>query len=131
MKIIDYIPIIIIISALLINIALGVSNNIDFSILMIRCIFVTAIFGVFGYMVTKTIKNALEFSRLSKEKLKKSIVIQEMEENFEENENKSILDIKVPPMDNEEFLSMDNDNDNGFVEVNPVYMSNDYQGEQN
>ncbi|MDD4503661.1 MAG: hypothetical protein PHS15_02385 [Clostridiaceae bacterium] len=126
MKIIDNMPIVIIISALLINIVLGVSNHIDFTILMIRCIIVTIVFGIFGYMVTVTVKNALEYSSLSNQNPKKSGVTSEVEENF--NGNKSILDIKVPPLDDKEFLSMDNDSDNGFVEVNPVNMGNYNEG---
>jgi hypothetical protein len=130
MKVIEYMPIVLIITALLINIALGVSNNIDFSILMIRCIAVIAIFGIFGYMLTETFKNALEYSRLSKQKQKKIEAASEAKEKFDMNKNKSILDIEVPPIDNDEFLSMNNDSDNGFVEVNPVYMGNNNQGKQ-
>lgn len=130
MKVIEYMPIVLIITALLINIALGVSNNIDFSILMIRCIAVIAIFGIFGYMLTETFKNALEYSRLSKQKQNKIEVASEAKEKFDMNKNKSILDIEVPPIDNDEFLSMNNDSDNGFVEVNPVYMGNNNQGKQ-
>lgn len=130
MKVIEYMPIVLIITALLINIALGVSNNIDFSILMIRCIAVIAIFGIFGYMLTETFKNALEYSRLSKETQKKNEAASEAKVKFDMNKNKSILDIEVPPIDNDEFLSMNNDSDNGFVEVNPVYMGNNNQGKQ-
>jgi hypothetical protein len=130
MKVIEYMPIVLIITALLINIALGVSNNIDFSILMIRCIAVIAIFGIFGYMLTETFKNALEYSRLSKQKQKKIEAASEAKEKFDMNKNKSILDIEVPPIDNDEFMSMNNDSDNGFVEVNPVYMGNNNQGKQ-
>lgn len=130
MKVIEYMPIVLIITALLINIALGVSNNIDFSILMIRCIAVIAIFGIFGYMLTETFKNALEYSRLSKQKQNKIEAASEAKEKFDMNKNKSILDIEVPPIDNDEFLSMNNDSDNGFVEVNPVYMGNNNQGKQ-
>jgi preprotein translocase subunit Sec63 len=130
MKVIDYMPIVIIITALLINIALGVSNNIDFSILMIRCTAVTVIFGIFGYMVTETVKNALECSRLSKQTLKKNEAASEVEEKIDADKNKSILDIEVPPLDDDEFLNMNNDSDNGFVEVNPVHMGNNKQGDQ-
>jgi hypothetical protein len=130
MKVIEYMPIVLIITALLINIALGVSNNIDFSILMIRCIAVIAIFGIFGYMLTETFKNALEYSRLSKQTQKKNEAASEAKEKFDMNKNKSILDIEVPPIDNDEFMSMNNDSDNGFVEVNPVYMGNNNQGKQ-
>lgn len=130
MNIIDNMPIIIIIIAILINIALGVSNNIDFSVLMIRSIAVTIIFGIFGYMVTDTVKNVLEYSRLSNQTLKNAGVTSEIEENFGENENKATLDIKVPPLDDEELLGMDNDSDDGFVEVNPVYMGNYNEGKQ-
>lgn len=130
MNIIDNMPIIIIVIAILANIAIGVSNNIGFSLLMIRCIFVTIIFGIFGYMVTETVKNALEYSRLSKETQKKAGAASEIEENLSGNENKTTLDIKVPPLDDEELLSMDNDSDDEFVEVNPVYMGNYNEDEQ-
>lgn len=130
MNIIDNMPIIIIVIAILANIAIGVSNNIGFSLLMIRCIFVTIIFGIFGYMVTETVKNALEYSRLSKETQRKAGAALEIEENFSGNENKTTLDIKVPPLDDEELLSMDNDSDDEFVEVNPVYMGNYNEDEQ-
>ena len=130
MKIIDNMPIIIIIAALLINIAIGVNNSIGFSALMIRCIVVTIIFGLFGYMLNETVKNAIECSSLSKRNKAKSLAAAGLEEQLNENKNKSTLDIKVPPLDDEEFISMENDSDNGFVEVNPVYMSNYNESKQ-
>lgn len=128
MNIADNMPIIIVITALLINIAIGVSNNISFSALMIRCIVVTIVFGIFGYMVTKTVKNAVECSILGKTTRDKDGKTAEIEEN--PNGNKSMLDIKVPPLDDEEFMSMDDGDDNEFVEVNPVYMGKNDQNEQ-
>lgn len=122
MKSIDNMPIMVVIAALLINIAIGVNNNISFSALMIRCIIVTIIFGVFGYMVTETVKNALECSRLSKPAQDTADELAGMEEIINGSENKPMLDIKVPPLDDEEFINMDNDSDTGFVEVSPVLM---------
>lgn len=130
MKIADNMPIIILIAALFINIAIGVNNNISFSALMIRCIIVTIIFGVFGYMVTETIKNAIEFSKLSKplhEKNADGIEQAGMESN---DNNKPMLDIKVPPLDEDEFINMESDSEHEFVEVNPVFMGNYNNGEQ-
>ena len=128
MNIADNMPIIIVITALLVNIAIGISNNISFSALMIRCIVVTIVFGIFGYMVTKTVKNAVECSILGKTTRDKDGKTAEIEEN--PNGNKSMLDIKVPPLDDEEFMSMDDGDDNEFVEVNPVYMGKNDQNEQ-
>lgn len=122
MKIADNIPIIIVISALIINIAIGVNNNISFNALMIRCIIVTIIFGLFGHIVTETVRNAIECSRLKKHDDK-------AEQSEAQDESKHNIDIKVPPLDDEEFINMDNDSDNDFVEVNPVFMKN-YMGEE-
>ena len=128
MKIIDNVPIVIVITAIMINIAIGVSNSISFSALMLRCIFVTIVFGIFGHMVAETVKNAVECSSLGKAISIKGGKTVELEESF--NNNKSTLDIKVPPLDDEEFMSMDNVSDNEFVEVNPVYMGKYNQDEQ-
>ncbi len=128
MKIVNNMPIIIVLTALLINILIGVSNSISFSALMIRCIVVTVVFGVFGHMLTETVRNAVEcssVSKLTRDKNRKKAVL---EQNL--NNNKPMLDIKVPPLDDEEFSNMDNDSDNGFVEVNPVYMGKYNQNEQ-
>ncbi len=128
MTIVNNMPIIIVLTALLINILIGVSNSISFSALMIRCIVVTVVFGVFGHMLTETVRNAVEcssVSKLTRDKNRKKAVL---EQNL--NNNKPMLDIKVPPLDDEEFSNMDNDSDNGFVEVNPVYMGKYNQNEQ-
>lgn len=130
MKIVDNMPIIIVITAIFVNIAIGVKSGIGFSALMIRSIVVTVVFGVFGYMVTETIKNAIECSILSKLPNDKSREAEGLAENLNNNENKSFLDIKVPPLDDKELMSMNNGNDDGFVEVNPVYMGNYNEGEQ-
>lgn len=129
MKIIDSMPIIIIVAALLANIAIGVANRIEFYVLMIRCIVVTIVFGILSYMLTKTIKNALEYSRLSKlatEKDKEA----GLEENQKKSQNKLSFDIKVPPLDDVELLSINNDSDDDFVELNPVRMRGYNKGEQ-
>jgi hypothetical protein len=123
MKITDNIPIIIVISALIINIAIGVNNSISFTALMVRCIIVTIVFGLFGHMVTETVKNAIECSRLSKHE-------QIAEQSDAKEESKPTLDIKVPPLDDEEFISMDSDDNSDFVEVNPVFMGNYKDREQ-
>lgn len=113
MKISDIIPILVIVAALLVNLAIGVSNNVEFPVLMIRCIIVTIVFGILGYSLTKTIANAADYSRLNK--------LSEQKEKGEA-ENKSTFDIKVPPLDDAEFLRMDSSSDDDFVEVNPVHM---------
>jgi hypothetical protein len=33
-----------------------------------------------------------------------------------------MLDIKVPPLDEDEFINMESDSEHEFVEVNPVFM---------
>lgn len=128
MKIVDNMPIVVVITALLINILIGVNNSISFSILMIRCIVVTIVFGIFGYMVTETVRKAVECSSISKLTHDKDGNRTNLEENL--NNNKSMLDIKVPPLEDHEFLNIDNDVDNEFVEVNPVYMGKYDQNEQ-
>ncbi|HYE83995.1 MAG TPA: hypothetical protein VEG39_17740 [Clostridia bacterium] len=129
MKIIDNMPIIIIVTALMANIAIGIKNGIGFSALMIRCIIVTIVFGVFGYMLTETVKKAIECSNLSKLTNKKGAASVTADGN-NLNESKTTLDIKVPPLDDKELMDMDSDSDNGFVEVNPVRMRNYGQSEQ-
>ena len=121
MKNIDNIPIIMIFSALLANIAIGVSNRIDFSMLMIRCIIVTIVFGILGHILAKTIKNTMECSRLSKLATGKDKEAA-LTGNQKKSENKLSFDIKVPPLDDAELLSINNDSDNDFVELNPVHM---------
>lgn len=131
MKAFDIMPIIIVIAALLANIAIGINNNIDFSVLMIRCIGVTIVFGVFGYMVTETVRNAIECSKLSgpsHEKSGKDDGLAGVEKS--NDESMPVLDIKVPPLDDDEFIYMDNDSDNEFVEVNPVFMGKYKNSEQ-
>ena len=128
MKSIDNMPIVIVITAILLNIAIGVNNSISFSALMLRCIFVTIVFGIFGHMVTETVKKAVECSRLSKTIKNKGGKTAESGENL--NSIKPTLDIKVPPLDDEEFMFMDNGSDNEFVEVNPIHMSKYNQDEQ-
>jgi exopolysaccharide biosynthesis protein len=130
MKIMDNMPIIIVITALLLNIAIGVSNNISFTTLMIRCIFVTIIFGAFGYIVTETIKNAIEISEISKKGHKKNADSSDMADSSDREENNSTLDIKVPPLDYEEFSNIEDDSNNEFVELNPAFMSGYKQDEQ-
>lgn len=122
MKIIENMPIIIIVTALMVNILIGVRIGINFSALMIRCIVVTILFGVFGYMLTETIKKTIECSKISKYTRDKDNKIAKSEENLKENEDKPVFDIKVPPLGEKELMSMNNGSDDGFVEVNPVYM---------
>lgn len=113
MKLSDFIPIIIIIAALIYNIVTGIYNNIGFSVLMIRCIVVTIVFGIFGLLITKTVSNTIEYCRIRTH-------VQNNNEEVSSIESK--LDIKVPPLDDEEIESIDHDRDNGFVEVNPADM---------
>lgn len=124
MKLVDIIPIFIVITAIIINIAIGVQNEIGFSVLMARCIIVTIVFGIFGYMVTKTFYNAIEYSKMSKLSNEKPGKNAESEESRTDNKDESLFDIKVPPLDDKEFISMSNGNDDEFVEMNPVDMGN-------
>lgn len=122
MKITDIVPIIVIVTALLLNLAIGVSNKVDFSVLMIRCIIVTIVFGILSYMITKTISNAAEYSRLNKLAGQREQEGSGGEGYGNYKENKSTFDIKVPPLDDAELLRMDSGSDDDFVEVNPVHM---------
>lgn len=130
MKIIDNMPIIIIVLAILTNIALGVRNNIDFTVLMVRCIIVIIVFGIFGYMITKTMKNILEYCRLSKNASQKAEAAADIGMDKNENDNASVLDIKILPLDEKELMNSDSDSDDEFTEVNPANMSSYSQGER-
>jgi len=97
MKMSDFIPILIVITALIVNVTLGIYNNVDFSVLMIRCMAVTIVFGIFGSLITKTVLNFLEYFRMS---------------------------IHIQDKGGDEALETINyDSDNEFVEVNPADMS--------
>lgn len=113
MKLSDFIPVLVIIAALIVNIVMGVYNNIDFSVLMIRCIVVTIVFGIFGLLVTKTVSNVAEYYKIR---------VHAQNKNEEISAVESQIDIKVPPLDDNEIESIENDGDNGFVEVNPANM---------
>ncbi len=130
MKMVDTMPMIIVIAAILANIAIGVRNGIGFSALMVRCMIVTVIFGIFGYMITDTINKAIECSNLSKLANVDAEAAAGTEENRSDGDKNSGFDIKVPPLDDEEFMSMDNGSDDGFIEVNPAYMGNYDKDEQ-
>lgn len=122
MKITEIVPILVIVAALTINLATGVSNNVEFPVLMIRCIIVTIVFGILSYMLTKTITNAAEYSRLSKLADQKQQAEAGVDGDGNYKENKSTFDVKVPPLDDAELLRMDSGSDDDFVEVNPVHM---------
>ncbi|MDD3704556.1 MAG: hypothetical protein PHC45_00605 [Clostridiaceae bacterium] len=113
MKLSDFIPVLVIIAALIVNIIMGVYNNIDFSVLMIRCIVVTIVFGIFGLLVTKTVSNIAEYYKIR---------VHAQNKNEEISAVESQIDIKVPPLDDNEIESIEYDGDNGFVEVNPANM---------
>lgn len=113
MKLSDFIPVLVIIAALIVNIIMGVYNNIDFSVLMIRCIVVTIVFGIFGLLVTKTVSNVAEYYKIR---------VHAQNKNEEISAVESQIDIKVPPLDDNEIESIEYDGDNGFVEVNPANM---------
>lgn len=123
MKFIDNVPIFIVIAALLINIAFGAVNGIDFTSLMIRCMVITIVFGTFGYLITETIKSAVECSDLKKFSKNKDIEAEGQEENLNIGSNEPIIDIRVPSMNVDEFEAINYDSGNEFVEMNPAYMS--------
>lgn len=129
MKIIDNMPIIVIIAALLTNIVIGVNNRVDFSVLMIRCIIVTIVFGILSYMLAKAIKSAVEYSQISKLALRKDKEAG-LGDNPKNDKNNLSFDIKVPPLDDMELLSINSDSDNDFVELNPVRMKGYNKSEQ-
>jgi len=122
MKIIDIVPIVVIVAALLINLAIGVGNKVDFSVLMIRCIIVTVVFGILGYMLTKTIRSAAEYSRLSRLSSKREEAGEGLD-GVGSKKSGPTFDIKVPPLDDAELLRMDSDSNDDFVEVSPVHMN--------
>lgn len=130
MKIIEIMPIIIIVAANLANIAIGVGTRTDFSVLMIRCIVVTIVFGVLSYMLTKTIVNAVKCSRTKKLAVGKDEEAESAEGHYKAD-NKNTFDIKVPPLDDEELLSINKDSDNDFVELNPVRLKSFRNSDQN
>jgi len=78
-------------------------------------------------MLTETVKKAIECSNLSTLTHNSDGTLK-MSESL--NKDKSTLDIKVPPLDDEEFMDVNSDSDNGFVEVNPVQMNDYKQNEQ-
>lgn len=123
MKIIDIVPIAVIVAALLVNLAIGVGNRVDFSVLMIRCIIVTIVFGILGYMLTKTIRSAAEYSRLSRRSSQKEGAGEGPDGSGSKKKSESTFDIKVPPLDDAELLRMDSDDNDDFVEVSPVHMN--------
>ncbi|MGE5677895.1 MAG: hypothetical protein ACM3ZR_07535 [Pseudomonadota bacterium] len=130
MKIIENMPIIVIVAANLANIAIGVRTRTGFPVLMMRCIVVTIVFGVLSYMLTKTITNAIECSQMKKlaaGKDEKAISA----EGHEKTDNKNSFDIKVPPLDDEELLSINKDSDNDFIELNPVRLKSFRNSDQN
>jgi ribose/xylose/arabinose/galactoside ABC-type transport system permease subunit len=129
MKIIDNMPILVIITAILANIAIGISNNVEFSVLMIRSIIVTIVFGILSYMLAKTIRSAVEFSRLNRFSGGKDEEAG-LSEGQMGTENKSSFDIKVPPLEDIELLNINNENDNDFVELNPVRLQGIFRSEQ-
>ncbi|MGE5676877.1 MAG: hypothetical protein ACM3ZR_02360 [Pseudomonadota bacterium] len=119
MKIIENMPIIVIVAANLANIAIGVGTGISFPVLMIRCIVVTIVFGVLSYMLAKTIANAMECSQLKKLAAGRDEGA-ELAEGHDKTDKKNSFDIKVPPLEDEELLSINKDSDNDFIELNPV-----------
>ncbi|MGI6586824.1 MAG: hypothetical protein ACOX3L_13115 [Lutisporaceae bacterium] len=119
---IDFLPIMIITAALVINVYMGIKNHVGFSILMIRCIVVTIVFGVFGFLITKTVSNIVEYYRISMDIQNKDKVETTTENKSEKGKINPILDIKVPPLDDKALESIDYDSDDEFVEVNPADM---------
>jgi hypothetical protein len=119
MKIIENMPIIVIVAANLANIAIGVATGASFPVLMIRCIVVTIVFGALSYMLAKTIVNAMECSQLKKLAAGKDEEA-ESADGRNKTDKKNSFDIKVPPLEDEELLSINKDSDNDFIELNPV-----------
>lgn len=122
MKLIDFMPIMIITAALVINVYMGIKNHIGFSLLMIRCIVVTIVFGVFGFLITKTVSNIVEYYRISVNIQNKDTDESTTEKKSENGNINPVLDIKVPPLDDNALESIGYDSDDGFVEVNPADM---------
>lgn len=126
---INNIPIIIVITAVLMNIALGIRSGVAFSVLMIRSMLITIISCVLGYMLTETVKNAVDYSRLHREKAEIG-TIDETGANTGNKTDNPVIDLKVPSLDSEELLNLENFSDDEFIEVNPVNMRKYDAGEQ-
>ena len=89
---------------------------------MIRCIVVTIVFGVFGFLITKTVSNIVEYYRISVNIQNKDTDESTTEKKSENGNINPVLDIKVPPLDDNALESIGYDSDDGFVEVNPADM---------
>lgn len=124
MRFLDDLPILIVITALLVNIVIGVNMNIGFSALMIRCIVVTIAFGTFGYLFTGVIKNAVDCSRIGRKKEQSKGAEVNNSNNADNNKSGVKIDLKVPPIEDSELGSIKSDDDSDFIEMNPAYMKN-------
>ncbi|MGE5631768.1 MAG: hypothetical protein ACM3TR_11805 [Caulobacteraceae bacterium] len=97
--------------------------EISFSVLMIRCIVVTIVFGIFGYLGAETIKNAIACSEVSRRPKNASEDSRAIGKGNNSGGDASTIDIKVPPMDDMELSNLGQEEENEFVEMNPAYMS--------
>lgn len=122
MKFLDDMPIYIVIAALVVNIAIGVKINIGFTALMIRCIIVIVVFGLFGHLTAETIKNAVTCSQVGGHNQNKDAAGSNSG-NGDNGKTGVTIDIKVPPIEDSEYESLGSENDSDFVEMNPAYMN--------
>ena len=106
MRLIDDIPFYAVIIGFLLNIFVGIVQQISFKNLMIRSIIVTLLFSVLGYLLSTVMKSV--YINIT------------TESGTDANENSSIIDIRLPPMDEHDLLSYDDDE---FIEMNPANLN--------
>lgn len=123
MKYLDDLPICLILAAIVANIAIGVKMNVGFSALMIRTIVVIIVFGLFGHMGAEILKNAVACSRKASEL--------ESAAGRDNGRNGATIDFKVPSIDDSELSSLWDQDEDGFIEMNPVDITNYKAKERN
>lgn len=105
MRLLDDLPIYIVIICIFINFSLGIVTGIDFTTLMIRGIVVTVVFSILGFWLSQTLKSATK----------------KVHENKLNSRTGSKFDVAVPPDDEEDLIDYSSNNDE-FVEVNPAHL---------
>lgn len=115
MKFIDDLPFYFTIIGVIINIMIGIATNTSFTVLMLRSIAVTIVFALVGMFLSYTLKDVLKSSKKSDSGVNTS------KSSLKETEITSTFDVSVPPMDENELLNYDL-NEDEFIEVSPAYL---------
>lgn len=115
MKFIDDLPFYFTIIGVIINIVIGIATNISFTALMLRSIAVTIVFALVGMFLSYTLKDVLKSSKKSDSGVNTS------KSSLKETEITSTFDVSVPPIDENELLNYDL-NEDEFIEVSPAYL---------